>query len=117
MDVFLSISISGHRPLPGFVCLHSRFTVILALIGSIICDDLSPMAPWGSGYASSCCDGCCCSYNECLMPWVVDYFFVSPNSRESWRVDDIESTIDMEYICFIVDCNVEFVEDMGDVVG
>src|SRR5882757_79964 len=116
MDLLLSIPISSHGPLSGFVCADPGFTIIFALIRPIICDDLSSMTPWCPGNAPSCCDCCCSSHNKGFVPRIVDNLFVSPNSFESWGVDDIESTVNMEHICFIVDCNVEFIEDVGDVI-
>src|SRR5882757_9225890 len=116
MNLFLSISVSGHQPLPGFVCANPCFAVFLTLIGSIVCDDLSPMTPWGSGDTSSCCDGCCCSYKERLMPWVVNHLSVPSDFFESWGVDNIESAVDMKHIGLIVDSNVKFIKDVGEVV-
>src|SRR5229473_2343631 len=116
MNLFLSISISGYGPFPSFMCVKSCFAVFLALIRPVICDDLSPMAPWGSRYTPSCCYCCCGSHNKGFVPWVVDNLLVSPDSLEFWRIDNMESAVHMEHVCFVVDINVEFVEDMGDVI-
>src|SRR5882757_731154 len=103
MNLFLSVSISGHGPFPGFMCANSCFAVFLTLIGPVVCDDLSPMTSWGSGYAPSCCDCCCGSHNKGFVPWIINHFFISPNPFKSWGVDNIESTVNMEHVRFIVD--------------
>ena len=46
------------------------------------------------------------------MPWIVDNCFIFFDLFKSWGVGNIESTVDMEHVGFIVDGNVKFVEDV-----
>src|SRR5882757_9263601 len=116
MNLFLSLSISGHRPLSCFVCANPCFAILLTLIGSIICNDLSPVTPWCSGDASSCRNCCCCSHKERFMPGIVNHLPIPSNFFESWGIDNIASAVDMKHVGFIVNGNVEFVEDEGEVI-